>query len=168
MVNFADGSTYNMHPKFLSLVVAAADQTSEHRQVGKRAKAREPSSEKEDATVEESEESEEGSDKEEDERSDSDYGEKGEEDEDDEHRHARKRAKARAPSKGKKRAAPAGANTSKAAKAAKKKKTNASACQVRSERNTAGSNVERTGCQPTQRDSQNLMWLHMIRTGGIR
>ena len=74
MVDFPDGSTYNMHPKFLSLVAsedqdaAAADQSSEHRQVGKRAKAREPSSEKEDATVEESEESEEGSDKEEDEQ----------------------------------------------------------------------------------------------------
>ena len=143
MVDFADGSTYNMHPKFLSLV-AAADKSSEHRQVGKRAKARQPSSEKEDATVEESEESEEGSDKEEDERSDSDYGEEGQEEEgqeEEEHRHAREYAKAGAPSKGKKRAAPAGARTSKAAKAAKKKKNSASACQVRSERNTATANV---------------------------
>ena len=159
-MDFPDGSTFTLNRKLLSLVAedegtAAADATSEHRHVGKRAKTRAPSKEKEDAAEEESEESEEGSDKEEDERSDSDYGEKGEEDEDDEHRHARKRAKARAPSKGKKRAAPAGARTSKAAKAAKKtQKTSASACQVRSERNTATANVARTGCQPTQRGSQ--------------
>ena len=68
-----------------------------------------------------------------------------------------KRAKARASSKEK----------SKAAKAAKKQKTSASACQVRRERNTAGANVTRTGCQPAQRNSQHLTWLRMIRTGGI-
>ena len=103
-----DGSAYAMQPKFLSLVTseedAAAGLTSE---VGKRAKARAPSSEKEDAAEEELEEE---SDK--------------------EHRHARERAKAGAPSNGKKRAAPAGARTS---KAAKKKKTSAPTCQVRSD-----------------------------------
>ena len=232
MVDFPDGS-YNMNPKFLSLVTseedAAADATSEHRQVGKRSKAREPSSEKptvtvgtrfcdsdddaeyevtevtgssvqtvvlrtgkphlddarntwdttyaaqkgvkyvEDAAAEESEESEEQSQEEGDERSSFSDGEGEEEEggEEEEHRHAREHAKAGAPSKGKKRAAPAGARTSKAAKAAKKKKNSASACQVRSERSTADANVARAGCQATQRGSQNLMRLHMIRTGGI-
>ena len=59
------------------------------------------------------------------------------------------------------------ARTFLAAELPKKKKFSASACQVRSERNAAGANAERTGCQPTQHDSQNLLWLHMIRTGGI-
>ena len=144
MVDFADGSTYNMQPKFLSLVEevdAVTGTTSEHRQVDKRAKIRTPSREKEDAA----EEASEG----EDERSDSDYAEEEEQEGEggeEQHRHARERAKTRSPSKGKKRAAPEGARTSKAAKAAKKQKTSASACQVRRERNTAGANVTRTGC----------------------
>ena len=167
MVDFTDGSSNIMNPKFLSLVAeeagAATNAMSEHHEVGKRAKTRTPSSEKEDAAEEgESEESEEQSQEEEDERSDFDYDEEGGQEE---HHHVRERAKAGAPSKGKKRAAPAGASTSKAAK--KKKKTSASAFQVQSERNTAGANVERTGVQPTQCDPQNLIWLHMIRTGGI-
>ena len=166
MVDFTDGSSYIMNPKFLSLVAeeagAATNAMSEHHEVGKRAKTRTPSSEKEDAAEEgESEESEEQSQEEEDERSDFDYDEEGGQEE---HHHVRERAKAGAPSKGKKRAAPAGASTS---KAAKKKKTSASARQVRGERNIAGANVERTGFQPTHRDPQNLIWLHMIRTGGI-
>lgn len=52
MVDFADGSTYNIQPKFLSLVEevdAVTGATSEHRQVDKRAKIRTPSKEKEDA-----------------------------------------------------------------------------------------------------------------------
>ena len=152
MVDFTDGSTYNIQPKFLSLVEevdAVTGTTSEHRQVDKRAKIRTPSKEKEDAAEEESED--------EDERSDSDYAEEEEQEGEggeEEHRHARERAKTRSPSKGKKRAtpkgkkraAPEGARTSKAAKVAKKQKTSASACQVRRERNTAGANVTRTGC----------------------
>ena len=93
-MDFPDGSTFTLNRKILSLVAedegtAAADATSEHRHVGKRAKTRAPSKEKEDAAEEASEESEEESHKEEDERSDSDYGEEGGEDEEDEHRHAR-------------------------------------------------------------------------------
>ena len=174
MVDFADGSTYNIQPKFLSLVEevdAVTGTTSEHRQVDKRAKIRTPSKEKEDAAEEESEG--------EDERSDSDYAEEeGQEGEggEEEHRHARERAKTRSPSKrktratpkGKKRAAPEGARTSQAAKAAKKQKTSASACQVRRERNYGRCERHAHGLlQPAQRNSQHLTWLRMIRTGGI-
>ena len=125
MVDFADGSTYTMQPKCLSLVEevdAVTGTTSEDRQVDKRAKIRTPSKEKEDAAEEESEG--------EDERSGSAYAEEEEQEGEggeEEHRHARERAKTRSPSKGKKRAtpkgkkraAPEGARTSKAAKAAK-------------------------------------------------
>ena len=144
--------------------------TSEHRQVDKRAKIRTPSKEKEDAAEEESED--------EDERSGSAYAEEEEQEGqggEEEHRHARERAKTRSPSKGKKRAtpkgkkraAPEGARTSLAAKAAKKNPSSRLRCQVRRERNTAGANVTRTGCQPARRNSQHLTWLRMTRTGGI-
>ena len=137
MVDFPDGSSYIMNPKFLSLVAeeagTATNAMSEHHEVGKRAKTRTPdltpSSEKEDAAEEgESEESEEQSQEEEDERSDFDYDEEGGQEK---HHHVRERAKAGAPSKGKNGSAPAGANTS---KAAKKSRTSAPACQVRRER----------------------------------
>ena len=124
-MDFPDGSTYTMNPKFLSLVAEEADastgSTSGHHQMGKQAKTRATSKEKEGAVEEES-----------DERSDSDYDEDEEEDEEEEHRHARERAKAGLPSKGKKRKAPVGVSTIKAAKK-KKKKTSAPACQVRSD-----------------------------------
>ena len=151
VVDFPDGSSYTINRKFLSLVVeedAATDTTSEHRQVGKLAKTRAPSKEKEDAAEEESEEQ---SQEESDERSGSDYdeeGEAGEEGREEAHRHAKERAKARArgSKQGKKRAAHAGANTS---KPAKKKKTSAPACQVRSDKNTTGVKVTRTDGQHT-------------------
>ena len=146
VVDFPDGSPYTINRKFLSLVVeedAATDATSEHRQVGKLAKTRAHSKEKE--------ESEEQSQEESDERSGSDYdeeGEAGEEGREEAHRHAKERAKARArgSKQGKKRAAHAGANTS---KPAKKKKTSAPACQVRSDKNTTGVKVTRTDGQHT-------------------
>ena len=56
--------------------------------------------------------------------------------------HSKEKKDAAGPKSSKKRAAPAGANTS---EAAKKNRTSASACQVRSERNTAGANIARTG-----------------------
>ena len=151
VVDFPDGSSYTINRKFLSLVVeedAATDATSEHRQVGKLAKTRAPSKEKEDAAEEESEEQ---SQEESDERSGSDYdeeGEAGDEGREEAHRHAKERAKARArgSKQGKKRAAHAGANTS---KPAKKKKTSAPACQVRSDKNTTGVKVTRTDGQHT-------------------
>ena len=143
VVDFPDGSSYTINRKILSLVVeedAATDATSEHRQVGKRAKTRAPSSENEGAAAEE----------ESDKRSDSDYDEEEEREKEgegeEERRHARVRAKARAPSKGKKRAAPAGGNKS---KPAKKNKISTSACQVRSERNNAGAMGPRAHGLPT-------------------
>ena len=100
MADFADSSTYTMNPKFLSLVaveeVAAADATSEHRHVRKRAKG--PASSK---------------------MTDSAAG---------------------AASSKKRKAQSAGTNTS---KAAKKFKTGVLACQVRSDKNTAGVRVAR-------------------------
>ena len=152
MVDFPDGFSYTINPKFLSLVAEEACEstvaTSGHRLVGKRAKTRAPSKEMEDAVEEESEEQ---SQEESDERSGSDYdeaGEAGEEGREGAHRHAKERAKARArgSKQGKKRAAHAGANTS---KPAKKKKASAPACQVRSDKNTTGVKVMRTDGQHT-------------------
>ena len=127
MADFSDGS-YNMNPKLLSLVKseedAVVDATSEHRQVGKRAKTRAPSKEKEGAAAEEDS----------DERSDSDYDEEEEQEgegEEEEHHHTKERAKVRAPSEGKKRAEPAGGADK--SKAAKKNKTGVPACQVERE-----------------------------------
>ena len=56
--------------------------------------------------------------------------------------HSKEKKDAAGPKSSKKRTAPAGAGK---IKAAKKKKTSANACQVRSERNTAGANIARTG-----------------------
>ena len=51
-MDFPDGSTYILNRKLLSLVAAAAYEISEDREVGNRAKARAPSSEKENAAEE--------------------------------------------------------------------------------------------------------------------